>query len=48
MSSYLQSLGIDIQTLAKEKIVQTTKMKTLSTEMKRIEEQLNTYRMTKN
>jgi hypothetical protein len=43
ISSDLPLLGIDIQALAKESIVQTTKMKNLSTQMKTIEQQLNTY-----
>jgi hypothetical protein len=45
ISSDLHLVGIDIQALAKESIVQTTKMKNLSTQMKTIGQQLNTYQV---
>jgi hypothetical protein len=43
----LRSYGDEIQGLAKESIVQRAKMKNLSTELKKIEQQLSTYEVTR-
>ncbi len=47
IDSDLRMLGIEIQGLNKESIVQMTKMKNLSTELKRIEQQIETYHVTR-
>jgi hypothetical protein len=47
IKSDLHTLGTDINALAKENIVKTAKMNTLSAELKRIEQQVNMYQAIK-
>ena len=45
MNTDLRSIGGKIQGLVKESVVQTDKMKTVSTELKELEQQLSTYQL---